>query len=174
MKNWVRILVLLSLSFVSLLGQAQGTPAYRVMLPENISANRSFPVVVTSLGACRYPYPQSEQPPDFEQIGNRLEMTVYLRGFGDNIVPTPPCINRTQTYTAPALQSGNYELILVSRFYNDLFNTFGARLSQGNLSFEVASAVPVTQIPATSGWSIALLLLGMMGLARWVSGQSGR
>jgi hypothetical protein len=152
----------------------QDVLAYTAELPSPVPANTPFSITVTSRGACTYPYPQNTQAPDFELVGNQLNMTVYLRFFGQNIVPTPPCVSRTQVYTAPALQTGVYQIKLFSRYYLDIFDVFGERRRQGDFTFEVASAVPVTQIPATSGWSIALLLLGIMGLARWVSGQSGR
>jgi len=172
MKNLSLLAVFLGLFFNFTTGNAQ-TRSYDVVIPEFIPANRPFPILVTSRGQCYYPYPESEQPPDIALIGNRLEFTVYLRIFGANINPPPPCVNRTQTYTLPALQPGVYELYLTSRTLN-FFNVFGPRMDPGTLIFEVSSAVPITQIPATSGWSLALLLLGIVGVTRWVSGASGR
>lgn len=172
MRNLIAVLAFLAFFVNS--AQGQSTFIYDVSIPENIVANRTFPVVVTSRGECRYPYPETERPPDFVIGANQLDMTVYLRNFGANIVPRPPCVNRTQIYTAPALQSGTYQMTLASRLYSDLFNSFGPRIFPGSVSFVVAEAVPITQIPATSGWSLALLLLGIFGAARWASGVNGR
>jgi hypothetical protein len=173
MSAFFRSMITFWIFLASTICYSQNFPAYQVDLPAAIPANTSFPIVVTAIGICRYPYLETEQPPDFQLIGNQLEMTVYLRAFGQNTVPIPPCINRTQIYRSPVLPPGVYEMRLFSRFYSDVFSTFGARLAQGSLAFVVGEVVPVTQIPATSGWSIALLLFGIMGLARWVSGQSG-
>ncbi len=154
---------------------AQVFDFYRIELPTPIFANAAFPITVTSRGVCTYPYQQNIQAPDFEVIGQQINMTVYLRPFGQNVVPTPPCANRTQIYAFPVLQTGNYQIKAFVRFFQDIgAGSFGSRIPQGEFNFQVADAVPVTQIPATSSWSLALLLLGIFGAARWASGVSGR
>ncbi len=150
---------------------------YRAEFPQPVAASATFPVTVTSVNLCWYPYSEISQPPDFLVNGNQLEVTVYLRLFGENTNPPLPCVsaNRTQFYSAPALQPGYYQMKLFARLYQDIGSgSFGVRRPQGEIDFQVADAVPVTQIPATSIFSLALLLLGILGAARWTSGVSER
>ena len=174
MRLITNLLFVSLLTFASAPAKAQDILVFTVELPNTVPANTPFPIAATSRGSCTYPYPENIQAPDFELTGNQLSMTVYLRFFGQNTVPVPPCVNRTQVYTAPALRPGIYQLKLFSRFYMDVFGSFGERRSQGETTLQVAEVVPITQIPATSSWSLALLLLGMIGAARWTSGVSGK
>jgi hypothetical protein len=169
------VLVGLCLFIFSVSAKAQSFSALRIDFPAPLIANVSGSAMVTAQGVCRYPYPQSQQPPDFVLTGNTLSMTVYLRDFGQNIVPVPPCVNRIQTYALPALPAGSYQMDVAVRFFQDIGSgSFGSRLGQGSFMFEVASAVPITQVDAINGWGLALLMLGLIGVARWVSGVSPR
>jgi hypothetical protein len=150
---------------------------YRAEFEQPVASNTTFSITVTSINFCRYPYSEIEQPPDYLVNGNQLEVTVYLRLFGENTNPPLPCVsaNRTQVYSAPALQSGHYQMKLFARLYQDIGSgSFGVRRPQGEIDFQVADAVPITQIPATSIFSLALLLLGIFSAARWASGVSER
>jgi hypothetical protein len=108
MKNLTIFCVFFWALLGSIPGYAQTVINFTVQLPTSVTANTPFPITATSRGSCTYPYPQDIQAPDFELVGNELSMTVYLRFFGQNTVPIPPCVSRTQIYAAPALQPGSY------------------------------------------------------------------
>jgi hypothetical protein len=158
-----------------LVAEAQIFSAVRIAFESPLVANVPGSAIVTSRGSCNYPYPQSEQPPDFVLLGNTLSMTVYLRPFGDNIIPVPPCVDRVQSYEMPTLPAGTYQMDVAVRYLRGVSGGgFSARVGQGSFNFEVASAVPITHVNAINGWGLALLMLGLMGVARWASGVSAR
>lgn len=174
MKNLLRLIISVLFLTTCFSSNAQVFSQLEILIDQPVAAFSTFPITVTSRGECLYPYPQNEQAPDIEVVGNQLEITIYARYFGLNTVPVPPCVNRTQTYFAPVLRPGSYQMTVYIRYLREIFPGFSVRQLQGTFLFQVAEAVPITQIPATSGWSLALLLLGIFGAARWASGVSER
>ncbi len=175
MKAIFRTVFTILILITSTICSGQVFPRVEISFEQPVKPDAMFPITATSRGECLYPYSQGEQPPDFQLTENKLEMTIYMRFFGVNTVPIPPCVERMQTYRGPILQSGTYQMVVYVRYLQELApGTFGARRLQGDFTFQVAEAVPITQIPATSSWSLVLLLLGIFGAARWASGVSGR